>query len=64
MYEILDECRLNEHSKKYIFRTSFISPIKLKYFVAKLEANAELIEIRSPLKFKDILVNDNEYDFL
>ena len=64
MYEILDECRLNEHSKKYIFRTQSISPIKLNYFVAKLEANAELIEIRSPLKFKDILVNDNEYDFL
>ena len=64
MYEILDECRLNEHSKKYIFRIPSISPIKLKYFVAKLEANAELIETRSPLKFKDILVNDNEYEFL
>lgn len=64
MYEILDECRLNEHSKKYIFRIPSISPTKLKYFVAKLEANAELIETRSPLKFKDVLVNDNEYEFL
>lgn len=64
MYEILDECRLNEHSKKYIFRTPTIAPIKLKYFANKLVASAELIQVRSPLKFKDILVNDNEYEFL
>lgn len=64
MYEILDECRLNEHSKKYIFRTPIIAPIKLKYFSSKLVASAELIQVRSPLKFKDILVNDNEYEFL
>lgn len=64
MYEILDECRLNEHSKKYIFRVPTITPIKLKYFSTKLVANAELIQVRSPLKFKDILVNDNEYEFL
>jgi len=64
MYEILDECKLNEHSKKYIFRTPTIAPIKLKYFSDKLVASAELVETRSPLKFKDILVNDNEYEFL
>lgn len=64
MYEILDECRLNEHSKKYIFRTSFISPIKLKYFADKLVTSAELVQVRSPLKFKDILVSNNKYEFI
>lgn len=64
IYQILDECRLSECGKKYIFRISQISTVKLKYFVQNLKANAELIEVRPPLKFKDILVCENEYEFL
>lgn len=64
MYQILDECKISQYSYKYIFRIPMISTIKLKYYVQNLKTNAELIEIRSPLKFKDILVNDNEYEFL
>lgn len=64
LYEILDECKLSEHSKKYIFRMQSLYRIKSKYFNDNLKTNAELIEIREPLKFKDILVNDNEYEFL
>lgn len=64
LYQILAECRLNECNNKYIFKTPFIASMGLKRFVLDFKANAELIEIREPLKFKDILVNNNEYDFL
>ena len=64
IYQILDECKISQHSCKYIFRMPMISTIKLKYYIRNLKASAELIEVRSPLKFKDILVNDNEYEFL
>jgi hypothetical protein len=64
LYEILDECKLNEHSKKYIFKTPCISAASIKHLNKDFKASAELIEIRPPLKFKDILVNNNEYDFL
>lgn len=64
IYEILDECKLKESSRKYIFRMSSISKIKMKYLVRNLKTNAELIEIRQPLKFKDIIVNDNKYEVL
>lgn len=64
MYQILDECKISQYSCKYIFRIPMISTIKLKYYIPNLRTNAELIETRSSLKFKDILVNDNEYEFL
>jgi hypothetical protein len=35
------------------------------FFLRELKTDkAELIEIRKPLKFKDILINDNEYELL
>ena len=65
LYQILDECKINEHYKKYIFRIPYISLIKPRIFVQDLVSDkAELIIERQPLKFKDILVNDNEYDVL
>lgn len=65
LYEILDECKINEHYKQYIFRIPYISKIKIKQFIPELiTGNAELIITRSPLKFKDILINNNEYDFI
>lgn len=64
LYQILDECRLTERSKRYIFRTPMITTIKIKYCNSNLNAYAELIEERPPLKFKDILVKDNKYEFL
>lgn len=65
LYQILDECKINEYYKKYIFRIPYISKLKIKLFNNNLISDkAELILQRSPLKFKDILVNDNEYEFL
>lgn len=65
LYQILDECKINEHYKRYIFRIPYISRLKIKQFVQDLTTDkAEIILVRNPLKFKDILVYDNEYEFL
>lgn len=64
LYEILDECSLRNTNNKYIFRTSDLEYTKIKYKVKELELNAELIEIREPLRFKDILITDNEYKLI
>lgn len=65
LYQILDECKINEHYKRYIFRIPYISQLKIKQFTQNLISDkAELIITRNPLKFKDILVYDNEYEFL
>lgn len=65
MYQILDECKIREFGKKYIFRIPYISKINFKFYVPKLVTDkAELIITREPLKFKDILVHENKYDFL
>ena len=65
LYQILDECKINEYYKRYIFKISYISRLKIKYFIPHLvSSEATLILTREPLKFKDILVYDNEYEFL
>lgn len=65
LYQILDECKINEHNKKYIFRVPYLYNFKLKYFIRDyISDNCELIQIREPLKFKDILVSSNQYQIL
>ena len=65
LYQILDECKLQEYYKKYIFKIPFISKIKYKIFYKELITDkSELIITRNPLKFKDILINDNDYEYL
>lgn len=65
MYQILDECKLAQSSYKYIFRIPYITKVKFNFYIPKLITDkAELIITREPLKFKDILVNENKYEFL
>lgn len=65
LYQILDECKIQEHCKRYIFRVPLITKVKHKFFSPELTTDkAELIITREPLKFKDILVNENKYQFL
>lgn len=65
LYQILDECRLSEHSKKYIFKFDSGAFVKTKYYISNFQSDkVSLLEIRSPLKFEDILVSNNEYEFL
>ena len=65
LYQILDECKINEHYKRYIFRVPFIARVKQKFFIKELiSKDAELIITREPLKFKDILIHENKYEVL
>lgn len=65
LYQILDECKINEHYKKYIFKVPTITTLKQKQFVRQfISDSAQMIFVRDPLKFKDILTYYNEYEFL
>ncbi len=65
LYQILDECKIRENGARYIFRVPYITHVKYSMYRANFESDkAELILVREPLKFKDIMVNDNEYELL
>lgn len=65
LYKIFDECRIQEFGRKYIFRVPQIVDLGFTYYKENLILdNAELIVTREPLKFKDILVTNNNYEFL
>lgn len=65
LYKIFDECKVNEHALKYIFRISGKPDLGFKYYAKNLITDsAELILTRDPLKLKDILVTNNEYEIL
>lgn len=65
LYQTLDECRLSEHSKRYIFKVESGIFVKNKYYISNFKSDrASLLEIRAPLKFKDILVSNNKYEFI
>lgn len=64
-YKIKDVCKIQEAAKRYIFRIPYNIDMGYTFFLRELKTDkAELIEIRKPLKFKDILINDNEYELL
>ena len=65
LYKIRGECELRQSSCKYIFRVSY--DIDIGYTMLKKDYKtdkAELIEIREPMKFKDILTTNNKYEIL
>ena len=66
LYKILDECRINEYSRKYIFKVPIITDVGFRLYKKNfISGEAELVEIREPMKFKDILINNNEnYEYL
>lgn len=65
LYKMLDECKLKEFNKRYIFRIPYISDLGFTFYKENLQSDkAELIITRDPLKFKDILVSTNTYSFL
>lgn len=65
MYLLLDECKIAEHSSKYIFRIPYITKVNFKFYVPELITDqAELIITREPLKFKDILTYYNNYEII
>ena len=65
LYKLLDECKVKEHAKPYIFRlsedrTRWMS----KYYKEIKTKNAELIIQRDPLRMGDILVSQNKFKYI
>ena len=62
LYKIRGECELKNSSNKYVFRVPY--NIDVGYTLLKRDFvtdKAELIEIREPMKFEDILTTNNKY---
>ena len=65
LYKIQGECELRNHSCRYIFRVPYYTIIGDTVFIRDFNTDkAELIKIREPMKFKDILTTNNKYNIL
>ena len=65
LYKIYDECNIREHSKVALFRVpQTIGDTFTKYKPDFISNSAELIQVREPLKFKDVLLSNYDYQFI
>lgn len=65
LFKILDECKLKDHNRKYIFRVKIPVEQGFKlYYPNYRTGDAELIIVRDPCKFKDILVENCKYELI
>lgn len=65
LYRILDECSISNTGKTHIYRIPYISELKYKFYKPQFTTDkAELILVRNPLKFTDVLTFYNDYEVL
>lgn len=65
LYKLLEEVKIKNSSDPYIFRLSEDKTGWMKKFYPELKTkNAELIIVRDPLKFKDILISQNKFKYI
>lgn len=65
LYKILDECKLRNRNKKYIFRVKMPIEQGFKLFYPNYKTgDSEHIITRDPCKFKDILVENCKYELI
>ena len=65
LFKLLDECKVQENGKKYIFKVPYISDFGMKLYKKNfISGEAELIITRETQKFKDILTSNNNYEYL
>ena len=65
LYKLLDECKVQEYNRKYIFRVPMYIEQGFKIYKENFTSGeAELIEIRDSSKFTDILISNNNYEIL
>lgn len=65
LFKLLEECKIKEHSKPYIFRLSEDKTAWLQKFYTEIKTDkAELIIQRDPLKMKDLLTSQNKFKYL
>lgn len=63
LYKLRDECSLRRYERKYLFRIYYGINFGFSMYKPDFTTDkAELIEIRKPLKFKDILITNNKFD--
>lgn len=64
-FKLLDECKVNGHALKYIFKTTFNADFGYSYYIENFKSDKfELILEREPQKLKDILIDNNDYEIL
>ena len=65
LYKLLEECKIKEHYKPYIFRLSEDKTARLEKLYPEIKTDkAELIIQRDPLKMQDILVSENKFKYI
>ena len=65
LYKLLEECKIKEHSKMYIFRLSESKTSWFQKFYKEIRTDkAELIIQRDPLTMKDVLTSENKFKYI
>ena len=65
LFKIYDECNIMQNGHVAIFRFPYSWDRGFSFYQAKLKTDkAELILLREPLKFKDILLSEYNYEFI
>lgn len=65
LYKLLEECKIKEHDRPYIFRLSEDRTAWTSKFYKEIKTDkAELIIQRDPLKMKDILTSENKFKYI
>jgi hypothetical protein len=65
LYKLLDECKITEHAKPYIFRLKEDKTAWAKKYYDNIKTeNAELIIVRDPLKMDNIKTSTNKYKYI
>ena len=65
LYKLLDECKIKEHEKQYIFRLNEDKTAWFQKYYKEIKTDkAELIIQRDPLKMKDLLTSRNKFKYI
>ena len=65
LYKLLEECKIKEHSKSYIFRLEEDKTAWFQKYYKEIKTNkAELIIQRDPLKMEDLLTSNNKFKYI
>ena len=65
LYKLLDECKIKEHRKPYIFRLAEDKTAWFQKYYPEIKTDkAELIIQRDPLKMKDLFTSQNKFKYI
>lgn len=65
LYKLLEECKVKEHSRPYIFRLKEDKTRWFQKFYEEIRTDkAELIIQRDPLKMEDLLTSKNKFKYI